>query len=177
MKKEGELYIMRYRLIPLIENAYKDTEWIKRVFNKVKRFYKEVLKINLDYMNLKFTTKVYNEDGSVNEEMSSRPDKGEGDWTKNHIIYIRPNQVNIRTQHMNTFNKEKYIAQVIAHELAHECYHNNLLSLKDKNIPLAYTKYVKSFKKGSEHYKEELYADSVGNYIAAKLYNSTSSKT
>ena len=161
---------MKYRLIPLTENAFSNAAWIKTVFNKVKRFYKEHFKINLDYMNIKFTTKVYNEDGTVNTEMSSRPDKGEGDWTKNHIVYIRPNQVNIRTQHMDNFNKEKYIAQVIAHELAHECYHNNLLDLKKFKIPLAYTKYVKSFKKGSEHYKEELYADSVGNYIAQKLY-------
>ena len=162
---------MRYRLVPLLENAYKDTDWLKTVFNKVKKFYKEELKVNLDYMQLKFTTKVYNEDGSINTEMSSRPDKGEGDWTRNHIVYIRPNQVNIRTQHMDSFNKSRYIAQVMAHELAHECYHNNLLDLKKHNIPYAYTKYVKSFKQGSEHYKEELYADSVGNYIAQKLYS------
>ena len=73
---------------------------------------------------------------------------------------------------MDEFNKERFVAQVIAHELAHECLHNNLLSLREKHIPLAKTRYVNTFKKGSDEYKKELYADSLGNYIAQKLYDS-----
>lgn len=170
---------MRYRLVPLLENnAFSNVDWIKRAFRKVKRFYKEELGVDLDYMHLKFTTKCYNEDGTIKIDADTNvPKKGAGDWTKVHIIYIRSNQITLETQHMSDFNKERFAAQVIAHELAHECFHNKLMSLRDKKIPLARTRYVKTFKKGSDEYKEELYADSVGNYIAAKLYNSTSSKT
>lgn len=163
---------MKYRLTPLLENAYKDTDWIKRVFNKVKKFYKEELKVDLSHMKLYFTTKCYNEDGSIKKDVDTNvPEKGPGDWCENNRIYIRPNQLNLLTQHMDDFNKSRYAAQVIAHELAHECLHNNLLSLRKAGIPLRRTKYVKSFKKGSDEYKEELYADSVGNFIAEKLYN------
>lgn len=160
-----------YKLKPLLEAAYKDTDWLKTVFNKVKRFYKEKLDVDLSYMHLKFTNKCYNEDGTIKKDApNNRPEKGAGDWTEKHIIYIRPNQINIDTQHMDDLNKSRYAAQVMAHELAHECLHNNLLSLKDKKIPLTKTKYVKSFKQGSDEYMEELYADSVGNYVAQNLF-------
>lgn len=164
---------MRYRLVPLLENnAFSNVDWIKRAFRKVKRFYKEELGVDLDYMHLKFTTKCYNEDGTIKTDVDTNvPKKGAGDWTKVHIIYIRPNQVTLETQHMDEFNKERFVAQVIAHELAHECLHNKLFTLREKGIPMARTRYVNTFKKGSDEYKEELYADSVGNYIAQKLYN------
>ena len=163
---------MKYRLVPLIENTFNDTDWIKRAFRKVKRFYKEELGVDLDYMHLKFTTKCYNEDGTIKTDADTNvPKKGAGDWTEKHIVYIRPNQVTLETQHMDEFNKERFVAQVIAHELAHECLHNNLLNLKEKKIPLAKTRYVNTFKKGSDEYKEELYADSLGNYIAKTLYS------
>ena len=162
---------MKYRLIPLLESSYKDSDWIKPIFNKVKKFYKDKLKVDLSHMKLQFTNKRYNEDGTIKTNVpNNRPEKGPGDWTEKGIIYIRPNQMNVETQHMDDMHRNRYAAQVIAHELAHECLHNDLLDIRKKGIPLTKTKYALSFKQGSDEYKEELYADSLGNYIARQMY-------
>ena len=148
-------------------------ELIHDLFDRSINFFDIHFNIDLDYMKCVCTNNIINYDGSIDEELSKDYTKHAGCWRDN-VVYLRPNVFRYRCKGHTPKERNKYIVKIICHELGHELYNNHHYSLNELHVPVIKTRYALSYKKQDMNlYKEELYADSIGLYVASKLYPNT----
>ena len=126
-------------------------------------------------MKCKCTNYIIDCNGCIDKELSSDYTKHAGCWCgPKHLICLRPKVFRYRCYGHTPKERNKYIIKIISHELGHELYNNHNYTLKDLNIPVIKTDYAKSYRKFDKNlYKEEVYADSIGLYVASTLYPDT----
>lgn len=126
-------------------------------------------------MKCKCTNYIIDCNGCIDKELSSDYTKHAGCWCgPKHIVYLRPKVFRYRCKGHTPKERNKYIIKIISHELGHELYNNHHYSLKELNVPVIKTDYAKSYRKYDKAlYKEEVYADSIGLYVASILYPDT----
>lgn len=126
-------------------------------------------------MHCRCTDYIIDNFGNKDIQLSKDITKHAGCWCgEKHIVYLRPKVFRYRCKGHTPKERNKYIVKIISHELGHELYNNHHYSLKELNVPVIKTDYAKSYRKyDMALYKEELYADSIGLYVASKLYPDT----
>lgn len=157
----------------MINIKYK--ELIHDLFDRSINFFDIHFHIDLSYMDCKCTNYIMDCYGNIDVELSEDYTKHAGCWCgSKHIIYLRPKVFKYRCKGHTSKERNKYIVKIICHELGHELYNNHCYKLSDLNVPIIKTDYAKSYRKyDKDLYKEELYADSIGLYVASKLYPDT----
>ena len=126
-------------------------------------------------MHCRCTDYIIDNNGEIDHELSNNFNKHAGCWYGDkHIIFLRTKVFRNRCKGHTPKERNKYIVKIISHELGHELYNNHNYSLKELHVPTIQTDYAKSYRKfDKDLYIEETYADSMGIYVASKLYPDT----